>query len=317
MCSDARTAPPTRSSLAAWLCLPLLSILAGCSFAAVSDGQDASDLGASQSALVTVERTQDGAKTEVVARVLRVAERGPLDESALRMAGFPEDLPALGTCVAPLASSPTSPLSPTSVSASRALELVDLGQVAVELADGTRTSLAPRHVPDPAGVLSGVMYNARISDPERARSPEAARVVVRAAGNPQDPEAVTFAALVTVPHDVTDLRLAGQEPRDWAAVVGPAELTWSPSSPGGTESEPIVLVDVRSADGRITNRCAFSDTGKALLPLASDEGSLVVHRIQRERFHVDGPHKTRREDGEIRFDTSRTITFSRSAHASR
>ena len=63
MCSDARTAPPTRSSLAAWLCLPLLSILAGCSFAAVSDGQDASDLGASQSALVTVERTQDGAKT--------------------------------------------------------------------------------------------------------------------------------------------------------------------------------------------------------------------------------------------------------------
>jgi len=277
-------------------------VLAGCSFSAVADAQDASEAVTSQSALVTVERTQDGTKTEVVARVLRGAERGPVDEAALRLAGFPEELPALGTCAAASQA--------VSAPATRGLELVDLGQVAVELSDGTRTPLVARHVPDPAGVLSGVMYNARISDPERAPSAEPARVIVRAAGNAQDPDALSFVALVSVPHDLTDVRLAGVEPREWAAVPGPVELTWAAG-----DGEAIVAIDVRAADGRTTSRCTFADAGRASLSLPSDEGSLVLHRVQRERFRLDGrdAHKGQKSDGEIRFDTARVVTLSRNA----
>lgn len=301
MCSQARRTAPSRSPLAAWLGLPLVSLLVGCSVSAVADGQDASDSSASQSALVTIERTQEGTKTEVVARVLRSAERAPIDEAALRLAGFPDEAPALGTCIVPLQGN--------GAPAARGLELVDLGQVAVELADGTRTSLAPRHVPDPAGALSGVVYNARISDPERALPrDELPKVVVRATGNAQDPEAISFVAQISVPRDVTDVRLAAQDPRDVTAPSGPIELTWGSLSSG--EGESTIAIDVRASDGRTLTRCSFADTGRAWLPLSVDEGTLVVHRVQRDRFHVDG-HKSRRDDGEIRFDTSRVVAFAR------
>jgi hypothetical protein len=266
----------------------------GCSVTATADSADASDVSTSQAALVTVERTSDPAKTEVVARLVRVVGPGTLDEPALRLAGASDDLPGLGTCVAPS-------VRAQGASAVRSLELADLGQVTAELG-GAPVSLTARHVPDPAGMLSGVVYNARLSEPGAV---EGRKLVVRAA--PTDPDAA-FVAEVRVPADVSDLRLAGQDPRELSAAPGPTELTWLAGEP-----EDIIVVDVR-AQGRPPVRCAFADAGRGVLPLLGDDGSLVVHRVHRERFRLD---RSRRDDGEIRFDTAKTFVFSRTSREGR
>jgi hypothetical protein len=186
-----------------------------------------------------------------------------------------------------------------------------------------KTPLVARHVPDPAGVLSGVMYNARIGDASLAGS---ARASVRAAGAPNDPEAVGFVAQVAVPADVANLRFAGQDPKEFSASQGPVEVTWlvpdrSDRSDRIADLEDLVIFEVRGTDpSRPTSRCTFPDTGRAIVPIVVDEGTVVVHRIHRERFHLDfSTPKSRRDrdEGEIRFDTSRTIAFTRTGRAMR
>ncbi len=315
----------------------------GCSFAAVADGADAdgiSDTSSTHAALVTIERTSDSAKAEVVARVVRVGGIGSLDEPALRLAGFADDLStakgALGTCTtgSRSASVPAAPVAAVAAGGNRNLELLDLGQVALDLGDGIKTPLVARHVPDPAGVLSGVMYNARIGEaglpglPGLAGLPAsgAARASVRAAGAPNDPESVGFVAQVAAPADVANLRFAGQDPKDFSASQGPIEVTWlTPErldrSDRIADLEDLVLFEVRGTDpSRPMSRCTFPDTGRAIVPIAVDEGTVVVHRIHRERFHLDfSTPKARRDrdEGEIRFDTSRTIAFTRSGRGTR
>ena len=284
---------PLRSPLTWGCALGVAFGALGCSVTATADSADASDVSASQAALVTVERTSDPAKTEVVARLVRVVGPGTLDEPALRLAGVSDDLPGLGTCVAPSVRAQAS--------AVRSLELADLGQVTAELG-GAPVGLTARHVPDPAGVLSGVVYNARLVEPSAV---EGRKLVVRTA--PSDPEAA-FVAEVRVPADVSDLRIGGQDPRELTTAPGPAELTWLAGEP-----EDVIVVDVR-AQGRPSVRCAFADAGRGVLPLLGDDGTLVVHRVHRERFRLD---KSRRDDGEIRFDTSKTFVFSRTSREGR
>lgn len=291
----------------------------GCSFSAVADPADgASDTNASQAALVTIERSSDATKADVVARVVRVTGAGTLDEAALRLAGFAEDLPAIGTCASSAARAGSTPAA----ALSGHLELVDLGQVGIELQDGARTPLVARHVPDPAGVLSGIMYNARITD---ATPKGESRVTVRASGISSDPDSVSFVASVSIPRDVADLRIASQDPRDFGAPPGPVDLTWTPAVERTDRFErgdldDVVVIDVRGNDTSrpsIPLRCAFADTGRATIPLASDEGVIVTHRVRRERFRLDLPssdprHKaTKHDEGEIRFDSARAFPFMR------
>lgn len=298
------------------LVVPLLgslgSAVLGCSLSAVPDAADA-EAGASQAALVTLERTADGARVDVVARVVR-AHGAPLDEAALQLAGLGDALPPLGTCAPVDGLGLSSGLS--GGSASRNLELLELGGVALEVGD-FRAPLLARHVPDPAGVLSGVVYNARIS-PEGAGllAPRAA-VTVRAQATAGDPEGAAFVATVTVPRDVTDVRLAGQDPRELSAV-GAVELTWS--ADGEDPSSSMVGLEVRPTDAaRTAYRCAFADTGRASLPavvLVADEGALVLHRVQRERFRLEGHSAARQPEGEIRFDAVRVLAYHRERRAS-
>jgi hypothetical protein len=133
---------------------------------------------------------------------------------------------------------------------------------------------------------------------------------------------VAFVAQVAVPSDVANLRFAGQDPKEFSAAQGPIELTWL--TPDRTdragELEDLVIFEVRGTDpSRPASRCVFPDNGRALVPIA-DEGTVVVHRIHREHFHLDFSNpKTRRDrdEGEIRFDTSRTIAFTRSGRGTR
>jgi len=293
---------------------PLLGSAAlGCSLSTAPDAADA-EAGTSQAALVTLERSStDGARVDVVARVVR-AHGGPLDEAALQLAGLGDALPTLGTCAAVdgpgLLGAREGGLAGTA--ASRGLELLELGGVALEVGDTFRAPLVARHVPDPAGVLSGVVYNARISPEGASLLAPRATVTVRAQPAPGDAEGAGFTATVSVPRDLTDVRLAGQDPRDLSAT-GAAELTWATD---GDEPSTTIGVEIRPADAtRTAYRCAFADTGRASLPaavLASDEGTLVLRRVQRERFRLDGHGAVRREaDGEIRFDAVRTLPYRR------
>lgn len=291
---------------------PLLGSAAlGCSLSTAPDAADA-EAGTSQAALVTLERSStDGARVDVVARVVR-AHGGPLDEAALQLAGLGDALPALGTCAPVDGPGLLGAREGGLAAASRGLELLQLGGVALEVGDTFRAPLVARHVPDPAGVLSGVVYNARISPEGAGLMAARATVTVRAQPAPGDAEGAAFAATVSVPRDLTDVRLAGQDPRELAAT-GAAELTWAID---GEEPSTTIGVEIRPADAtRTAYRCAFADTGRASLPaavLASDEGTLVLRRVQRERFRLEGHGASRREaDGEIRFDAVRTLPYRR------
>ncbi len=306
---------------------PLLASSAlGCSFSAGEGPADA-EVGNAQAALVTIERSAgEAARADVVVRVVR-AHGGPLDEAAIRLAGLGDELPALGTCAVFGGSLGRAGGSGAGGSAfgMRSLELVDLGGVAVEVGDALRAPLVARHVPDPAGVLSGLVYNARIAAESAAQLTPRAVVTVRAAGATGDVDAVAFAATITIPRDVTDVRLAGQDPRELATPIatgaGPSvELTWAAPEP--EDLAPGTLdtlgVDVRPLDTtRPGLRCAFPDTGRATIPAfptasAIDEGTLTLHRIRRERFRVEaGRGHGRESDGEIRFDAARSVPYVR------
>jgi hypothetical protein len=203
---------------------------------------------------------------------------------------------------------------------SRGLELVDVGQVSLEGPEGLHAPLVARQVPDPAGMLSGVMYSARISDPSHVSS-SPVTLTVRAPGVAGDPESLAFVAQVTLPKDLTEVRLGGVEPKDFSASAGSAaELTWLAPQ----EGDDLVVVDLKSADRAA--RCTFADVGRAslLTPATSDllpeATSLTLHRVHREHFRLDRTDRpdTRKADaprGEIRVDSSRTFVLTRRSRA--
>jgi hypothetical protein len=303
----------------------LASSALGCSFNAVADAADADVAQANVQALVTVERADSReARADVVARVARV-RTGTLDEASLKLAGLGDDFPALGTCTSQTGSlgsgAGSSSTSTAGAFGSRGLELVDVGQVSLEGPDGLRAPLVARQVPDPAGMLSGVMYSARISDPTQHAGTSPVTLTVRAPGVTGDPESLAFVAQVTLPKDLSEVRLGGLDPKDFAATTGsPADLTWQAAQ----DSEDLVVVDLKSADRAA--RCTFADVGRASLltpatnELLQDATSLTVHRIHREHFRLDrtdrtDPRKAEAPRGEIRVDSSRTFVLTRKSRA--
>lgn len=242
----------------------------------------------SATALVVVERSTGPADTTreaVVARFLR-ARAGTVDDQALRIAGLVRDLPAPGTC-APL--DDTAAL-PSAGDARRALELLDVGALAFE-GPQSRAVLAPRAMPDPAGVVSGYFYSSRSAE---AFTP-GARFSLRAAGSA---DVESFTATVNAPADFTDVRAA-------ASGTG-VEVSWdAPSDPRDT-----AYLDVLAPAPRVVARCNAADATRFVVPSnvvgMAEEGQIAVHRVHREAFRAKGV-----DPGEIRFDVARVVPFRR------
>jgi hypothetical protein len=287
-----------------WTALLLSAPILGCT-GAVSDPVNAGDAETSTttSAVVIVERAVGGSggatrpdRAETSARFVRVLASSSTRD-ALRTIGASLDLPPRASCasIAGLASGGDAAV-PAPV-----VELLDVGAVSLET-NGSETRLVPRQLPDVTDVVSGVVY-ARTADP--VLFPAGSRYVVRVSGGPDvDP----FEVSASAPADPTDVKASGEEgPAGLIVPAGSAvEITWPAEA-----TEDVLYVDVQPAAFRCTledGSGAPGDRARASVPpaLIDDAGTLVVHRVHREALVARGL-----ESGELRFDFSRTIPYTR------
>jgi hypothetical protein len=257
----------------------------------ISGASGDAETATSTSAVVVVERAVDatgGAHAEGSARFVRVSAPASL-EDALRTIGASLELPSLGTCAS------LSSLAGRSLrsEARPVVELVDVGAVWLE-ADGVKTHLSPRQVPDITDVVSGVVY-ARAT--EAASLPSATRYVVHVAGG-QDFAPLNVSALA--PDDPSGVHFSEEDGQGAIIARGPTvELAW-----GGDASDDVVYVDIRPQGVR----CAFGNVGHGAISTLffDDTGTLVVHRLRREPLRATGI-----DSGEVRFDFARTVAYLR------
>jgi len=249
------------------------------------------------SAIVVVERTTDGwqsSSAEASARFVR-ASGGASSSDALRAIGAALDLPARGACatVASLGGAKAASGSAAAPQHLPVVELVDVGPVSLE-ADGVLTRLLPRQLPDVTDVVSGVVY-ARATGP--ALLPAATTYVVHVTGGA---DLGPFDVTASAPREPAEIRVAGESARGLQiGANGGVDFAWTPDG-----SDDVVYVDVRPNGVR----CVFDDTGRGLVPPAffDETGTLVIHRLHRERFRVRGV-----DSGEVRFDFSRALPYVR------
>jgi hypothetical protein len=282
-----------------------LACLVGCT-GAVSNGAAPGDAEATTtSAVVIVERSVDetaGTRAETSARFVRVPSRSSLLE-ALRTIGAALDLPAPATCasIASLANANATGAVTAATAAATEVELADVGAVSLE-ANGRETHLLPRQLPDVTDIVSGVVY-ARAGEP--TLFPASTRYVVHVAGGADvDPFDVT----ATAPADPSDVKVTGDDGAT-GVTVAPAtaiELSWAADG-----SDDALYLDVQPSGFR----CALADgesppeeQSHATVPAAllDDAGSLVIHRVHRQALVARGI-----ENGEVRFDFSRSVPYVR------
>ncbi len=310
------------SSSALCVFLPL-TVACSANLAAATDTVDA-DSNAT-SAVVVVERTVGvgDARASAVARFVRM-RAGAVDEDALRLVGATVDFPALGTCVtgvagakAPGASGATTVGSGPSASPNpRAVELLDVGAMSLE-ANGLRTNLQARQIPDVVDLLSGVVYATPAADADAL--PARSVYVLRAAGS-LELDVAPFAVSASAPDEPMNVRISGQDAGpDNGGVVqvpsalandAPIDVSWEAGS-----SDDFVYFDVSGEPGvkleaQASARCLFLDVGQAALTTAAfgdtTSGTITIHRLHREPFRVKGV-----DSGEVRFDFARVVAFSR------
>jgi hypothetical protein len=287
-----------------------LVVGAGCSNAVVSPSSAGSS---STVALLSVERSAAAGDSTVIPRAHASAyfmrlPAGADSNLAARLVGAALTLPAIDQCESadslwnrglPLAS-----LEP--------VDLVDVGQVAIEAGQTTET-MAARAFPDVIDLVSGVVYTSRdqIADP----LPDGERYVFRISGSPAFPR-VAFGA--TAPSPPTEVLVAGT-PLESAPIAVPRQdlaLRWRPN--GG---DSVIYVDiVPNDDGAVTRlRCAFADDGEATVPLAmlpnGATQTISIHRVVRapaqgvdwDADQTQGEAGSLNLDGgEIRFDLAAT-----------
>jgi hypothetical protein len=309
----------------------LCAVGIGCSAPVGAAGAASASEGSepSSAAVVLIERTapsSEGARAEhveIVARFLRMRS-GPVDDDALRMVGANVDFPAVGECST--VNKASNGREPESGSA-RAVELVDMGTVAIE-ANGVAVSLPARRLPDILDLVSGVVYSTRVTDPETL--PSDATYVLRASGPVStgadtDFQALAVSAAAPLALGENDtLAVGGQDVKSSGGIAlstdTPVDVSWGAGNP-----EDLVYVDVTQSPGAPlapaastprTVRCVFADVGHATLPVAAltpiaavpdgdgpFQGILAIHRLHRESFQARGI-----DTGEIRFDFARVVT---------
>lgn len=278
----------------------------GCTVPSSSDNPDAEAIAQSTTAVVVVERTTGPGEAahadNVVARFVRV-QQGIVDDQVLRVVGAADDVPApvpaMGTCTAVDPDHTESFEGRSSAARTpRGTTLLDVGAVALEdskTSGAKGTELLPRMMPDPAGVVSGVIYSARANDAFTAGG----RVTLRVSGG-ADLEA-GFVAQFNAPRDVSDVHVRPSK-------TG-VDVTWDATD---VDARDVVYVELLTPSSVVVTRCAVSDsTGHVFVPFASspllDEGQVAVHRLHREPFRVVAGKSA--PEGEIRFNTVRIVTY--------
>jgi hypothetical protein len=280
-----------------------------------------------------LERTvasDDVPHSSAVARVIRMRS-GTVDEQTLQMLGATIDLPAVGACggASPLAA---STLDLAEAEGPRAAELLDVGSLGLE-AQGAKTTLEARALPDIVDLVTGVFYSSR--SPALDALPSRGLYSVRATGTVSALDAEhavpAFTVSATAPGEPRDLQIDGQDARSEGGVVlhpgAAVELAWTVergAADTATEPEDLVYIDLlpstESPDPVGAVRCLFADRGTATLPASAftegdgelDRGTLVVHRLHRETFQVSSdPNAGHIDSGIVRFDFARAAEFSR------
>jgi cell wall-associated NlpC family hydrolase len=305
----------------------LLLTLSACSASVSSPGESDADAVTQTTAVITFERVttasegRDVVRGAAAARFVqsRAGNAGAtqgVDERALKLVGAAFDPPPVLGCIT-LGDEADS-------TGGRAIELADVGSLQVQALPnaspnaspngssngdtrgaGKPFALVPRQVPDPVGLVGGVLYYAPSTDSSQVQP--GARYAVRAAGSPGVP---AFELTGTSPLEVADVRVT-------AHGSGALDVAWS-TPDLGKDSGDVFFVDVVSprasgsssaSGGGGLVRCAADASGAALPSSAfvADEVTLAVHRVHRERARANG----RLESSELRFDFSRVVTFTR------
>ncbi len=270
------------------LLAPALAASLGCAGTVSSSAETADAETATTSGIVVISRTTDGSQgssAEASARFIRVAAPTSTQD-ALRAIGAALELPARGSC-ASIASLAVTPATRNPV-----IELMDVGAVSLE-AGGVQTRLLPRQLPDVTDVVSGVVY-ARATDPSLL--PASARYMVHVGGA----RGTALDLIANAPADASEVRIAGEDSSGVLVASGAwVDFTWTADA-----ADDLVYVDVRPNGVR----CAFEEVGLAAMSTLyfDNDGTLVVHRVRRERVRAPGIDST-----EVRFDFARAVPYVR------
>ena len=284
-----------------------------------------------------------GTSAEASARFLRVASPSSAVD-ALHAIGAALDLPSRGACASIVSLAGTAGLPGVKAPAAHPplVELVDVGDVSLEV-DGEITRLLPRQVPDVTDVVSGIVYARGTFRPRSGGAgdvpsgpsllPPATRYIVHVAGGH---DLGAFDVAMMAPRDPSEVRIAGETAQ--ALELGSSDgvaFSWTPDGP-----DDLVYVDVRpeSASLRSTTppsadvpsrsttppsadvpsapaerapneavRCVLDDAGHGVVSTLffEDAGTLIVHRVHRERLRARGI------SGEVRVDFARSLPYAR------
>ncbi len=266
----------------------LASLVVACSDtggAAEADAEVASSL----SAIVAVERTMgpgDMVRTETVARFVRSRRQDAMGAASV-------DLPPPGRC---------RPATGAGTAMPRAFELLDVGPVRLEVGNEHR-ELLPRRVPDVGGHVGGVVFTHSV---DRAVAPKA-KIVVSTPGS-RELEVPPFQGSLTVPEDLGDFRIGGQDNTGALLTVeGALDLSWE-----GIPTDDAVYVDLYDFGGGTSFRCNLAtDSHPGIMRIDAafvpgPRGVLKIHRVHDEPMSVPGYDAV-----SVRVDSARILTYAR------
>ena len=287
--------------------IPFAATLAiGCSAPVVDDAADVTDASSAMTeGVVLVERTVavDGAvQTNVSAKFMRLST--PADpDLAERVVGSKLDLPSVGACRR--AATETVNRKTRARSQLGTIELFDVGDVTLRT-EAAEMPLAARAFPDVGDLVSGMFYTSRDATGDL---PAAATYTLEGTGSALVDR---FAIEADAPSAPEDVRIGGGLLADGPALeeAEAATVRWLrvDAVPAQGQQRDLVLIDVSAASGT-SIRCAFRDTGKAVLPawiLGSGvlgplpaTATIAVHRVRERSFVAPGL-----DAGALRFDLS-------------
>ncbi|HEY4122586.1 MAG TPA: hypothetical protein VGM56_32200 [Byssovorax sp.] len=280
--------------------------MAGCS-APVEQDEVAEARSPSTQGVVLVERQASAESTQVgiSAKFMRVPGSVELD-SAQRLVGSRLDQPAVGACAVVGASDPVAALPHASHAA---IELLDVGELAVQVDGGQPIWLVTRAFPDVGDLVSGVFYTTR----DDAAALTTGSFLVSSSGSSQLDH---FEVAAAAPADLDEVRLDDDLLTDGPALVPGRSIAVRWQAADEPAAEDRVFIDVTGASG-VTTRCAYGDVGEATLrgdvldeQALGSNATIEVHRVRRSFFGTNAI-----DAGEIRFDLSvlGRVTFERAA----
>jgi hypothetical protein len=217
-------------------------------------------------------------------------------ERVMRLSGFLEELPEVGTCEVVGATRPSPALSGVDE-----LQMLDVGDITVQVGSQT-TKLVRQAFPFVTGFLAGVVYSSR--DREAEVLPPSSSFIFSAKGSGKVPR---FSLAADSPPAIASVAVnaVGLQEVERVTLSEPIVFTWKVGTP-----DDMVWVELGRTGSQKTALCVFRDTeGRGTVPASLiDErgvGLISVHRLRQHRMKADGI-----ADGRIQFDfrvTSRVL----------